>query len=226
MGVHLYCVAPAASAPAPGLAGIDGAAVDRLTAGALSCWVSRHERSPEPDRDAVRAHNVVAAAAMDTSVTPVPMRFGQWFDTAEAAVEKVLEHEPRWCTLLQRFARRAEYGVVLTLAEPLVAARDVRPPRPVTGKAYMAELARRAAETARLREAAESTTQWLAGRVGDLAAETRADAAADGVVRVAHLVAWTDARAYRSVLRDAHAERSDLGLATTGPWPPYSFVSE
>jgi hypothetical protein len=226
MGVHLYCVVLAGSAPAPGLAGVEGATVTCLAAGPLSCWVSRHERPPEPDRDALRAHNAVAVAAMDSSDTPVPMRFGQWFDAADAAVEKVLEHETRWSMLLARFAGRAEYGVVVSTAEPLVAARDVRPPRPTTGKAYMAELARKAADTARLREATESATQWLARHVGALAADTRADTAADGLVRVAHLVAWTDASAYRSALRAAHAERPDLRLATTGPWPPYSFVGE
>lgn len=223
MGIHLYCVVPQGTVPPAPLVGLEDRRVDVLDAGAVACWCSTHERPPQASAAALQRHNAVAAAAMTADVTPVPVRFGQWFAERDAAAAKAGDEGDRWLELLAAFAGRAEYGVRLALAERADAARDVHPAQVTSGKEYMAALVRRDAETARRRRESASLAAALGDRIGDLAVQTRVEAGA-GALAVAHLVAWQDAETYRLRLREV---LPGLGVrfTTSGPWPPWSFVA-
>jgi hypothetical protein len=224
VGIHLYCIVPA-SHPAPPVSGIEDVAVGCFAAGAVACLFTTHATRPQPSARTLRQHNAVIEAAMTGEVTPVPLRFGHWFETESDAAGRVADEAPRWADLLARFAGHAEFGVRFAQAESVDTARDVHPTRLTSGKAYMTALVQKEAEAARRRRAADELADWLARRVGVLAADTRVDAAARGTLGVAHLVAWRDADAYRSILQEARQERADIRSTVSGPWPPYSFVA-
>jgi hypothetical protein len=231
MGVHVYCVTAANRVPPEGLGGVDGAAVHVVTRSGLALWVSTLEHRPAATTDSARAHNRVIEAAMDPAATPVPARFGQWFDTDDAAAARLQQDADHWSALLARLAGHAEWGVRIRglagagAGVPADVA-DVEPARDMqSGTAYMTELARRIARTDSLRRAADALTAEITRRVGGLVRDTRIEQpAGDGVVSLSHLVAWSDAAAYHTVLRTVGEESHGLHFLFTGPWPPYSFV--
>jgi hypothetical protein len=72
---------------------------------------------------------------------------------------------------------------------------------------------------------AEEAAAWLASGVGELARETveRLSPPEAIFVRAAHLVERGRVEEYRARLRSLAAERRDLRVLTSGPWPPYNF---
>lgn len=230
--LHAYCIVPAGHEPAAGLTGCAGEPVQAIAAGGrLACWVSPARTAPA-DAGMLRDHNRVVAAAMDRRVTPVPLRFGQRFPDAPAAAAAIAAGQDRWLGLLDRFAGRAEYGVRVVSVEsvdegPPDAARDVQQQRPASGRAYMAALAARQAADTRRREEAGRIAALLSQCAGPAVVDSSMEVLeeADGVVAVAHLVAWDDADAYHAAMQGARDALQDLRCLFTGPWPPYSFVA-
>jgi hypothetical protein len=227
-GVHVYCIAPASYRPPADLHGLDGAVVHSHDSGQLAVWYTDHAAPPVASIEHVRAHDAVVRAAMTTDITPVPVRFGQWFEDAAGAAAQVAAQADHWSALLRQFATRAEYGVrVIPLDDESQRARDVHPPPAPSGRAYMEALAERQAEAERMRGTAEAFAAAVTARLQDVIADSRVELRPDArtIATIAHLVAWRDAEAYHSrmrAIRDAHTE---LRLLFTGPWPPYSFVS-
>jgi hypothetical protein len=224
MGVLVYCILPAGTAPPHGLTGIDGVLVRALTAGPLSCWTSTHEAAPQASAASVAAHNGVVQAAMDGPTTPVPLRFGQWFATDAEAACRIAEDASRWSALLRRVDGCIEYGVHIAATET---ARDVQTKPATTGTDYMAALARRQADAAERRRQGEALCSWMLARAAPLVRESRTERAAGAgdLATMAHLIERHDAEAYHLMMSDVRAERPDLRIAVSGPWPPYSFVS-
>ncbi|HSJ06918.1 MAG TPA: GvpL/GvpF family gas vesicle protein [Longimicrobiales bacterium] len=229
MGVHVYCVVPAGFGPPDGTRGIEGEAVGFGDAGMVGCWMSRHDSRPAPTAESIRVHNDVVKAGMTDDVTPVPLRFGQWFADADTAVAEVGSDAERWRSLLAGFAGFVEYGIRVryAMAAPAVSAVRVVRPGPLTsGTAYMAALAKREADAADRRRDAERAAAWIAGRTSAIVRDSRWEAGRGvDVVAVAHLVARADTGAYRSAVESLRAERPEVSVMLTGPWPPWSFVA-
>lgn len=225
MGVHVYCIAPAGHGPAADLRGIDGSPVRATEAGSVCVWLSAHDVPPLPTAPHARVHNDVARAAMTRAVTPVPIRFGQWFASEQAAAAQVISQTDHWQASLAQLAGRAEYGVRVIAAEA-GPARLVRPAPAPTGRAYMEALAQRQTDAARAREEAASIAADIEERVADLVADSRTECVREGqgVLAVAHLVAWHDAEAYHTRMRQLAGTRGGVRYLISGPWPPYSFV--
>ena len=205
--------------------GLEGTRPFTVTAGALGAWASEHDASVAPAIDMVRRHNDVVAAAMTQQVTPVPLRFGQSFESESKASAGVAQDAARWQSLLERFAERAEYGVRV-LATGQTTERDVHTAGVESGREYMAALARKQARAADRRGNADRIRAGIEARVAGLAAEERVEHHANGelLVSMAHLVAWRDARAYHEALDSVRDAWPDTRILFTGPWPPYSFV--
>jgi hypothetical protein len=223
MGLHAYCITPAAgqdsAAAAPQATGIDGVPVRIVVANGLALWVTDHDNSPGADVAAVQQHNAVVVAAMTDAVTPIPLRFGQWFGSDAAARDALRTSHEKWAGLLERFAGAVEYGV--RVFEPDRAAETTS--AAVTGAQYMASLAQRArAESTREHEALAALRAATAGLVMDERVEPLRTA--HGVVSVAHLLHASHADAYRAAVDGVGAVMTRLRLLSSGPWPPYSFI--
>jgi hypothetical protein len=232
MSLLAYCIVPEAAQPSAGLRGVGGAAVDVLTAAGLALWYSRVATRPDVSADTLRAHNRTVTAAMNTEVTPVPLRFGQWFEDETRAGAALEGGAERWTTLLRRFAGRAEYGVRISRRAASAAAdssslspedpaRDVHHPGMESGTAYMAAVAERHGTAKRVAAAVQQAA-------GHTIAEHRQEAlrAEPGLATLAHLVAWSDADAYHACMQNVRGMYEDLDFLFTGPWPPYSFADE
>jgi hypothetical protein len=227
-GVHVYCIAPATHTPAAELQGLAGEPVRAQESGSLTVWYSAHAERPAPSLEHVRVHDAVVRAAMTQEITPVPVRFGQWFEDAADAAAQVAAQADHWLERLRHFAARAEYGVrILPPHEGPDPARDVHTAPAADGRAYMEALVERRAEAARERSAAEAVAAAVSAQVSDLVADSRTEARPDGqtYINMAHLVAWRDAEAYHSQMRLVRDARTDLRFSLSGPWPPYSFVA-
>lgn len=227
MGVYVYCIVRTERTPPPQATGIADAAVEAAAAGAIGCWLSRHEERPAVSAAAVQQHDQVVRAAMSREHTPVPVRFGQWFADTDEACTAIAADAARWQELLARFEGAVEYGVRVARRQTGEAARDVRPAAVGTGTAYMTALARREADVAQRWRDGQTVAAWILDRLGPVARESRMERseAGAGLVNLAVLVAWPDADAYHTVVQGARAARVDLLFLASGPWPPYSFVS-
>ena len=226
MPLHLYCIVPAAHPVPGGCSGVDSAHPFVLDAGGgLAVWASEHATPVTASVAAVRMHNDVVTAAMDRTVTPVPLRFGQSVPDRNAAVERVTADAARWHELLGRFAGRAEYGMRV-MRDVYETEQDVRAGSVKSGTEYMAALAWKRERAAERRSEGERIAGEIATRLGAIAVDTRVDYPSTGpaVATMAHLVAWTGAERYHDAARELREVLQDARLVVTGPWPPYSFV--
>jgi hypothetical protein len=225
MGFHSYCLVPRGRRPDAQLTGLDGAPVFLTDAAHLGVWCSEHAAPPAVDAKSVRTHNRVIESAMSPTVTPVPLRFGQWFDTLERIRNAVDENATAWLALLDRFAGCVEYGLSVASAATHSAVQDVHRAAH-TGREYMAALARRHAAATQRRVDAEALGGQLQEALASVVVATTVDyPESGGLVSIAALVARSRAGAYHDTLADLRRSRSDLSFLLTGPWPPYSFVA-
>lgn len=223
--LHLYCIVPAGHAVPSGCTGLEGSRPFAVEHGGLGLWATEHDEPPAASIDAVRIHNEVVTAAMNTRVTPVPLRFGQSAAHREAAAARLAAETDKWMGLLQRFAGHAEYGVRVVW-QVQSAEQDVHAAPVESGTAYMAALARRQAQASDRRAEGERITAGITAAVGELAKDSRAEYAATGalLVSVAHLVAWPAADAYHEAMCEVREASEDRRFVLSGPWPPWSFV--
>ena len=231
MSLYVYCLGDELGGAAfDGLAGVCGARVRVLALGSLAAVVS------EPGDVAVNeenllAHNRVNAAALAVA-TPLPCRFGTRAAHARLA-EYVSTNEAALAAALARVRGRVEMSVKL-MEKSGVRSQESE----VESEAGVADFGAAGAGTAFLlkkrremlgeegaRRRAEEEAAWLASGVGELARETAARLSPSEaiIVRAAHLVERARVDEYRTRLRALAAERRDLRLLTSGPWPPYSF---
>jgi hypothetical protein len=225
MGAHIYCIVPGGWQPAGDLAGIAETRVAAAHSTRLGIWFSEHAAPPAADAAAIRAHHTVIQAAMTPELTPVPVRFGQWFAAAGDALAEVGAEEAKWLEHLACFAGCVEFGVLIDNDADADTARDVHPPRG-SGTAYMAALARRHAAAQRRRAEGEAIALRVHGALTGIVVATRVDfAVAAGLVSLAHLVAREREGQYHAVVDEIRRARHDLRFRFSGPWPPYSFVA-
>jgi hypothetical protein len=219
VGLYLYCLG-AADHPAPNsLAGIEGAPVRAETVSAFRAWVSDLERPPAPSLDRVRTHNAVVEAATALA-TPLPLRFGQWFDSPDALRQTMDGRAGDLERQLRHVAGALEYGVRVLDPE-----HGPDPPDRSSGTAYLESLARRArqdlADRDRGTELASRLGRWLGPLVRD---ERIRPAGGQAIVTIAHLVDRHDTGNYAARVRAFSREHARLSFVITGPWPPYGFT--
>ena len=224
MGVYLYAIVPPGHLPPPGLAGVDGAAVVPLDAGALALWVSAMDHGPAASIEGVRAHNHVVEAALRVA-TPVPVRFGQWMESESALLRFIAGNEDGFRADLDRVAGAVEFGVRVIDPDHTRAAAGNTPDRS-SGTAYLQSLARTHSGRTRLEpralEIAEELNQAVAGRIRAHREEPLPSM--HGLFSAAHLVGRHEISGYRAALDSFRARTEDLHFLVSGPWPPYSFV--
>ena len=224
MGCYVYCIVPIGHAP-ENITGIDRQAVDQLDGAGVGCWVSVFDKRPEPTLDRVREHNAVIQAAVTDTVTPVPIRFGQWLESSPALLEHLALNAARYTTLLTQFAGALEFG--LRVLDPDRPGRVATAAETVSGTAYLTALRDQlrgadldqpeiAALRAALPEAFEDTVK--SERFEPLRTT-------HGLLSVTHLVDRSRFDAYRATIVRVRAQQPQLRFLATGPWPPYSFAA-
>ena len=206
--------------------GIGGTPVRALRAGAAAAWVETvSERSIAPSVEGARTHDAVIQAALTTGVTPLPMRFGQTFDSDDECMQALRAQEARLVGDLDRVRGLVEMRVVIALhAEP-----EGEPPADVEtpGRAYMHRLLRGRSTEQFVHASAAAVRAQLSAIVQPFARDEAfvVSFSPRAVLTVSHLVARDDVSLYRAAVDDvalgAHVER----VVVCGPVAPYQFVS-
>ena len=230
MSLYVYCLGEDLPESAfEGLAGVGGARVSVLALGGLAAVVSEAgTEGAAVNEENLRAHNRVNASALAVS-TPLPCRFG-----TRAAPERLAEYAAAnaaaLAAALARVRGRVEMSVKLMERSEVGSRKsEVESEASVAaagaGTAFLLKKRRELLGEEGARRRAEEAAAWLASGVGELARETEARVSPSEAifVRAAHLVERGRVEEYRAHLRTLAAERDDLRLLTSGPWPPYSF---
>ncbi|HEX6558058.1 MAG TPA: GvpL/GvpF family gas vesicle protein, partial [Longimicrobiales bacterium] len=202
MGVYGYCVMPRDHEPDCAVRGIGGAVVHTRPIAKVLVWVSELDR-PEATIEHVRAHNAVIERGLTETVTPVPLRFGQWAEAA-AVLESAISEKADWyAERLRAFAGAMEFGLRIVRADAGAPARVVRVPRAESGTAYMEALRARTAAARSQREAAEHIRAHVDEAMRAIVREQRVDdpSTPHGVVTISHLVARECFEEYRGAVQ-------------------------
>ncbi len=217
--VYLYCLGAADHPEPSAVTGLAGAPVRSVPVQGFTAWVSESRGAPHPSLEALRTHNAVLGAAT-RSRTPLPMRFGQWFDCWSALEALIAARRAPLELSLRHVLGAVEFGT--RILDPAAAAAE---PDRSSGKAYLEGLSRRGrAERARARQGAdmaEAMRAWL----GPLARDQRVDPGGDSTLAsVAHLVDRHDTGTYQRRIRQFPSQHPELRFLFSGPWPPYGFA--
>lgn len=213
--IHLYAVVDDL-AELPPVAGLADAPLERLRVDGLEVVVSdAPASSPEPsDEAAVLRHALVVEELMQRSGAVLPGRLGQDFVDAEALRRAVRADADGLRSALGRVRGCVELGLRVLAPEPADA-------EPRDGTEYM---------RARLTESSE--LERLASEIHEpLARLARASSRRPGqtpqlLVEAAYLVPLNRVESFRAELGQLESSRGELAFVCTGPWPPYSFVSQ
>ena len=201
----VYAVVRAGDPP-PERLGVGGEPLEIVTHDGVGLLVGECLHRPEPSRDAVLAFGRVVNQ-MFRHGPVLPVRFGTTLPNRVAVRAELAEKSDDWEQRLQAVAGHVEV---------VVHVRPDRSPSPArSGRAYLLS-----------RAAALRSEHELAVAVTAAASPTACDVrplpSKDGV-RVACLVATDEVQALRASL-EKWAAAAHRDLATTGPWPPFSFT--
>ena len=232
--LYAYCVGDDLAADAlEGATGVAGAPLVLLRRGPLAVVASEFEGDAVPaTRENVLEHSRVNGLVL-ARTTPLPFRFGTLADERRLG-EHLEKNEGALVSALGRVRGCVEMGakVIWDAAAQSEApgemedeGRAVEASARGAGTAFLLAKQRALKGAEALKSRAEEVAALLAARVGGLARESSVEVNPAGslVVRAAHLVARGREEEYRERLRALGAERADLRLMLSGPWPPYSF---
>lgn len=211
--VYAFVRQPAHVPEVSGIAGAPAILVSLGAVAAVAAVAAETEGALEPTDENVLAHARVVDALASVNDAVLPVRFGRGFrdrDDLEGALARL---EPRLEDRLQEVSGCVEIG--------LHVAASSEPAEPVaSGREYMQQRLR---DLSRAESLAEDIHAPLAERAR--AATRSRSVGATALLRAAYLVPHADVEAFRSAVDEAQRRHSELSLACTGPWPPYSFAA-
>lgn len=243
--VYLYGVSLAKKGGARGRrgelasAGVDGVhAVEAVLCGEFLCWVSPVDQiafSQELEKNlenlewlavhGIRHQQVVGEIAQKETI--VPARFGTLFSSQAALLKDVETRKSALKKVFNRIADSDEWGVKVLVED--------QPPKPVStaaassGREYLQQ---KAARIKRKPERDDAELEHLASALEKVATDSgpagRVSGAQPGLLwQATFLVARSRRRQWERVLEDFVKQwEGKRRIEVTGPWPPYSFVSD
>jgi hypothetical protein len=246
--LYLYGIGKSRPSKKPRAPGVDGAAaVEALACSGLTCWLSRvdaHEFGEQLEQNienldwlaeaSVRHQRVVAE--LSSNETILPARFGTVFVTEKTLAADVARRKRELEPALKRLAGADEWGVkVFVVAEPVASVAAESGRDYLQQKAAMLKPAPSPQASKEVQELAEALSKVAVDAVpgGKVSGGQRdLEWQASFLVRRADRKKWDDVLA-KFARRWGSEERSEKGsekvherrIETTGPWPPYSFVS-
>lgn len=231
MATYLYCLLPAGTEPSAGLTGWGGARVRPIDAAGLAAWVATVDARPPISAEALRSHDGVTNAALETGLTPLPLRFGETFESDDECRASIAARGREFAAALERVAGRVEMTVAIPLeeidaAEPESPAIPAAPP----GRAYLDRLRRARAGSQIFRQQGHVLARPVVNAVRGLVVDERsALRSSPPTYLVSHLIARESVDEYRRLLATVIGERapgSRPRAVVRGPSAPYSFVTE
>lgn len=229
MPTYLYCLTRDAADPPPGLRGRDEEPVRALTAGPVRAWVATVSSAPGPSAAALRHHDAVTSAALATGSTPLPVRFGEVFDSDADCVNAIEQRRAELLAALARVEGRVEMTVAVPLSVPPrdAASQPVDPPSGGPGRQYMERLRAGRHDDQILRQQGHVLSRPVVNAVRSLVLDERAALrTSPPVYLISHLIARESVDRYRQLASDAIGDvpaREPRRAVVRGPSAPYSF---
>jgi len=209
---------PAAAAPPPRPKGLGGATLRALESDGLAAVYSRHRSlSPRPSPRLILAHERVVEAIMARGPV-LPLRFGTQLEDEERLEAVLHERRNQLVRALDRVRGHVELGLRLI---PQRGSKLDLDQAKRSGRAYLLALA---ADRRRADEAARDFHAPLAELA--TASLVRERPAPPAVLVAAYLVDADRVVDFRARADELGADRKDLQVVVTGPWPPYNFATE
>lgn len=248
-GTYLYCVVDGGSSETLGNIGLEDSHVYTIPHQEISAVVSRCDAEPyktddeEKAREWILTHQHVIDLSTDRFGTVIPLTFDTIFKGGDAGVEAWLkENHDRLWDLLRRLRGKAEFGVRVYVEEsnlvrmieddPEIARLRKAIENKPEGAAYL--LKKRYDQVAKIqreiavRSFAEKLFKKVEGFVEDIRLESvKNDPREKGRLMVlnASCLMKDDCVKPLGDLLGEIAREDGLKVKFTGPWPPYSFVS-
>ena len=229
MRTYLFCLLRDRVDPPAGLAGVAGSPVRAIDAGALRAWVEAVPAAPAASADALRRHDAVTNAALQAGTTPLPVRFGEVFDSDDACLASLSARTAELAKLLEQLEGRVE----MTLAIPLDAissppAQLLEAPDVAPGRAYLERLRAERQPSQILQQQGHVLSRPVINAVRHLVADERATLRiSPPTFLVSHLIPRDAVTEYLRLARLAiggtpGGERTRAVIR--GPSAPYSFA--
>lgn len=211
--------------------GLRGQVLRWIDGGELGVWVTEWSETSALTRDdAFAHHDLVAVLCADGPCLPV--RFGTWLASEDAARRSLEEGADRFSVAVDRLGDRQEVAVTLLWTdEPPVVARPV-PPDPTApthpGRSFLDR--KRASHVVgdERRRTAEGLAMRLAAALASDQADVRHETcpSAEVALSMSLLARRDEAGALKARATRAVAELPDVRGVVSGPWPPYSFTED
>jgi hypothetical protein len=231
MLTYLYCLLSESAEPPSGLRGLGGAAVRPLAVpfgdeAPITAWISEVDRGKvERGPSGARGHDTVCGAALATGTTPLPARFGQLFESAEACVGHLAPRVPDLLVALRRVAGAVEMSVTAIL--PAAPSARVTAKGAATGREYLLRLRDAHRHEASVASMSADFRERVADAVQGLPREeaVRLSLTPRPHVAISHLIARVEEDAYRRALAPLATGADSGALIVTGPSAPYTFAT-
>lgn len=219
--------------------GVDGVhSVEAVPCGEFLCWVSPVDQiafSQELEKNlenlewlavhGIRHQEVVGEIAQKETI--VPARFGTLFSSQAALLKDVEARKSALKKVFNRIADSDEWGVkVLVEDQP---ASPLSTTAPSSGREYLEQ---KAARIKKKPERDDGELEQLASALEKVATDSaptgRVSGAQPGLLwQSTFLVARSRRRQWEAVLQEFVKQwEGKRRIEVTGPWPPYSFVSD
>lgn len=231
MPTYLYCLFRDRVEPAPALAGVGGGTVRAIDAGGLTAWVESIAAPPPASAGSLRRHDEVTSAGLASGQTPLPVRFGESFDSDDACRTALAKQEVEFFAALERITGRVEMTVAIPLhrIEAPASVQPVDMAQASPGRAYLERLRGERHEGQILQQQGHVLARPVVNAVRPLVIDERATLRpAPPTYLVSHLIARSAVEEYRRLVSAAIGERAagePPRAIVRGPSAPYSFTT-
>ncbi len=224
-----YCIIDSDGGVPEGITGLHGGVVWNLPYRGIGVVVSL---LAEPVQDIVAGavqHEAVVERLMRTH-TVLPMRFPTVFTSQEAILAMISQHYDDFRESLRRLCNQVEFGVRVLWPPancPAVPLR-VQAPHESSGQQYMRERYHQYQCRQVLSEQADQFGRRLdAALSGFVTAKRLRQTAADAfALEGVYLVNKDRGAVFRRAFAEVRSREPGFEYLLSGPWPPYSFVTE
>lgn len=201
--------------------GLHSAPLLAVECGPIQAIVSEHAVAPEPDEGLLWAHEQVVEELMAGSAI-LPMRFGTTVEGPEVLLAMLEQRREEFVAALERVRGAVELSVRAELpstAEPNEEPVLTKAAGP--GTAYLFERARRQRRSEAVADLIHQPLAVLARR-----SEVKAGYGDPRQFKAAYLVDEDAVETFGERVGKLNDTLGDIRVSCTGPWPPYSFVTE
>ena len=214
--IWLYALTDRPHEQLPAIAGHEDRCLDQTRVGELAAvWSACSPSLPVAAGDDGLWRQEAVLEALMEGRTVLPVRYGTVIDEIAALHRMLTERSARWLDALGQVDGCVEMAVRAGSRSATAPSPDVDE----SGTEYLNRLRSRAADARALTTSVHAPLATIAR-----ASESQTSADAPAHLTASYLVSKLDLDRFACTVEDLAADKPELAIVCTGPWPPYSFV--